>query len=327
MRKGAATDVRDVPPTHGIAGARLFTVHRVSDALMSLIRVWWDARYRRHHLARVVPGISPATSHSSFSERAAGRMEGGVRIYPWAPPGVLVGRLITRGRGFVETQRSASRRLMRTAELWLAPIIKRIFYVLSFDLLVRDLTRPLPSGRLHHRDLVLQRIAMDERPWWEGLMSPKALKQVRAALADGDVASVALLRGRIVGQAWATRVTKGDVRVRLAADEAYIYGLGTDARYRSMGTALAVMSELLSSLACDGVSRVYGYVDRRNRTSQVVHRTLLGFVQVQQARRVRLFRRWGFVIPGSVHPASGPLVTSSRLRLPWAQRTGLTVRP
>jgi ribosomal protein S18 acetylase RimI-like enzyme len=227
----------------------------------------------------------------------------------------------------VATQRPARRHLMRTAELWLGTIIKRIFYVLSFDLLVRDLTGPLPTGRLHHRDLVLQRIATDELPWWEGLMGPKKLRQVRAALAEGDIASVALLEGRIVGQAWATRITKGDVQVRLAADEAYIYGLGTDERYRSMGTAVAVMSELLSALACDGVSRVYGYVDRRNRVSQVVHRTLLGFEQVQRARRVRLFRRWGFVVPGSAHPASGPLITSSRLRLPWEHRVELTAPP
>lgn len=207
--------------------------------------------------------------------------------------------------------------LARGAERCAAAVVKRTFYVLSFDLLVRDLTTGAPSSTLHHRDLEIRLMASGEPPWWEDVFSGRRRAQVRTVLADGDIGCAALLDGRVVGEAWSTRITKGDVRVRLAPDEAYTYGLMTDERYRNMGTAIALKAGLLQALAARGVTRVYTYVDRRNGPSQALSRRLLGFEQVQQARRVRAFRRWGFVVPGSADPTDGPLITDGPAAWLW----------
>jgi L-amino acid N-acyltransferase YncA len=215
--------------------------------------------------------------------------------------------MTSRARRAVRKARRSTRRVLTpVAERWLGPLVKRGVYMLAFDVLVCDLSRPLPTMR-PHGDVDVRRIAGEEPSWWEEHVKPARVAAIRAALADGDVGHVALVQEKIVAEVWATRLTKGDVRIRLGCDEAYSYGLTSDEAHRALGTASAVMSALLTDLQQQGTARVYGWVDRRNRPSQVLLRTRFGFRQVQRARRVRVLRRWGFVVPGSRTPAQGPL--------------------
>jgi hypothetical protein len=56
-----------------------------------------------------------------------------------------------------------------------------------------------------------------------------------------------------------------------------------------------------------GVSRVYGWVDVRNRESLVLLRVVFGFRRVQTAKRAHLLRRIGWQVRGSEQPDFGPL--------------------
>jgi hypothetical protein len=60
------------------------------------------------------------------------------------------------------------------------------------------------------------------------------------------------------------------------------------------------------------LSRVYGWVDQRNREAQVLYRMMFGFTQVQRVRRVHLLRRVGFQLPGSDDPKFGPVSRAGR---------------
>ena len=59
--------------------------------------------------------------------------------------------------------------------------------------------------------------------------------------------------------------------------------------------------------------RVYGWVDTRNRESQMLLR-LLGFSQMQHLKRLHVLHRVGRPVPRSTTPAFGPLSRAGRHR-------------
>jgi RimJ/RimL family protein N-acetyltransferase len=72
------------------------------------------------------------------------------------------------------------------------------------------------------------------------------------------------------------------------------------------------MTTRLSAARADpGVTRVYGWVDTRNRESQMLLR-LLGFKDVQRVKRVHVARRLGHQLPRSDKPRFGPLSARGR---------------
>jgi RimJ/RimL family protein N-acetyltransferase len=100
--------------------------------------------------------------------------------------------------------------------------------------------------------------------------------------------------------------------VRLAPDEAYAYDLWTLPEARATGTGPALVAAMLrAAQAGDALARVYGWVDSRNRPSQVVLR-MLGFRDVQTVQRVHVLRRRGWMVRGSDCPPFGPLSVEGR---------------
>jgi hypothetical protein len=72
------------------------------------------------------------------------------------------------------------------------------------------------------------------------------------------------------------------------------------------------MVSMLSDVATrQGARYVYGWVDRRNRESEMLLR-LLGFVDAQSLLRWHVLRRVGAQVPHSAMPAFGPMSRSGR---------------
>ena len=63
------------------------------------------------------------------------------------------------------------------------------------------------------------------------------------------------------------------------------------------------------------LARVYAWVDKRNRESQMLLR-LLGFKDVQEVTRVRVLGRYGRRLPRSDTPRFGPVSLEGRHRGP-----------
>jgi hypothetical protein len=73
------------------------------------------------------------------------------------------------------------------------------------------------------------------------------------------------------------------------------------------------MARVLSDVKNDpGITRVYGWVDRRNRPSDVMLRVVFGFKQAQRIKRLNFMRRWGCQLPLSARPAYGPFSRAGR---------------
>ena len=69
---------------------------------------------------------------------------------------------------------------------------------------------------------------------------------------------------------------------------------------------------MLAAVAADpALTRVYAWVDRRNRESQVLLR-LIGFERAQEVRRLHILHRFGRALPGSAQPPYGPLSADGR---------------
>lgn len=83
-------------------------------------------------------------------------------------------------------------------------------------------------------------------------------------------------------------------------------------RYRPLGLAAALVARMLSDLRDEeGVTRVYGWVDTRNREPPVLLRVVFGFTRVETAKHAHLVRRIGWQ-GGSDQPRFGPLSRMGR---------------
>lgn len=140
-------------------------------------------------------------------------------------------------------------------------------------------------------------------------LSRRERARVRPCLARGDAGFIALDEGRAVGWIWLSRVSRQDpnsgLHIRLAPDEGYAYYLWTRPEARQAGAGPALVTAMLSRAQADPeLTRIYGWVDRDNRRSQVLLR-MLGFTEVQSVRRVQVLRRRGWVLGGPSHIGRG----------------------
>jgi hypothetical protein len=163
----------------------------------------------------------------------------------------------------------------------------------------------------------LSRFAVVDR-----LLARRRQRRHQARFAKGDVAYVALDGDEIAAWAWVSqqrqvRCSWSGLRFTLAPREAYLYDLWSYPEHRTAGAGRFVMAGLMRDLADNhGVTRVYGYVLRGNRVSQVLHRLVLGFEQVQQVRDLRVLSTWAWQLPWTISPKEGPLSRSAH-RPPW----------
>ncbi|MCW2778051.1 MAG: hypothetical protein JWN17_1776 [Frankiales bacterium] len=134
----------------------------------------------------------------------------------------------------------------------------------------------------------------------------------RARFARGDVAYVATLDGELAAWAWVALGPHVDCRwsglhFELDPGDAYLYDLWSFPVVRSSGAGAFVVEEMLRDLRERGLAdRAFGYVLRGNRASQVMHRLVLGFSQVQEVRGVRVMSHWAWQVPDSAVPPEGP---------------------
>ena len=136
-------------------------------------------------------------------------------------------------------------------------------------------------------------------------------KAVDSFFARGDQGYVATVGDRFAGWVWLSQVSHRDpwsgLRIRMAPDEAYAYAMRVEKADRELGVAGVLMSRLLSDARSDRqLSRVYGWVDRRNREMQLMLRMMYGFTQVQRVWRASA-PRIGWQVPWSDNPKFGPV--------------------
>ena len=178
------------------------------------------------------------------------------------------------------------------------------------DVLAWEPRRPLREPRT--------RVAVDLHPLtaataagWRPFVPAHRHRAMDRFLARGDNGYLALVEGRYAGWIWLSRVSHRDpwsgLRIRLAAGEAYAYALFVAPEHRPDGVAAVLMNAMLSEVRDDpALTRVYGWVDRRNRESQMMMR-MLGFKPVQQVKRLHLLSRIGLQVPRSDRPRRGPV--------------------
>jgi GNAT superfamily N-acetyltransferase len=191
----------------------------------------------------------------------------------------------------------------------------QLIEILDTDLLEWDADREIPEAR---GPAEIMRIEPDGTDEWREVIPPSRHGAIVWSRRRGDVAYVAVLDGNFAGWFWLSRspyrrYPGSGLKVRLAPDEAYAYGLSVDEQYRPQGVAVSLIARELSDAQNDpAINRVYGWVDRRNRQSDVILRMVFGFKQAQRIRRLRLLRRWGFQVPFSARPPRGPLSRTGR---------------
>ena len=195
---------------------------------------------------------------------------------------------------------------------------QRVVDVVDTDLLVRDVTTP-PRKPQAQIALTFERI--DDAQTLDRIPAPRHLAdEAKAFLARGDVGFAALTEtGDYAGWAWLSHTTHKDpwsgLTISLNEDEGYAYALWVEPPYRPKGVARALMATLLTvAHQRPGTSRVYGWVDKRNRESQMLLR-LLGFKDVQHVKRVMVLDRRGWRLPRTDRPNFGPLSSDGRHRL------------
>lgn len=153
-----------------------------------------------------------------------------------------------------------------------------------------------------------------------GIVPPAIYEASGAFLDRGDVGFAALSDDRFAGWVWLSRRTHRDpwsgLTIRLAPDESYGYALWVPHDFRPLGVPRALMIRMLADVYADPeLSRVYAWVDKRNRESQMLLR-LLGFKDVQEVTRVRVLGRYGRRLPRSDSPRFGPVSLEGRHRGP-----------
>ncbi|MCU1602205.1 MAG: hypothetical protein JWO22_2914 [Frankiales bacterium] len=206
---------------------------------------------------------------------------------------------------------------------------RRVACVHRFDILGRSTAETVPDAR--SEDYGVQRLTSledllrdadgehDSRaldalkriaPIRRALQARRARRQA-ARFAQGDVAYVATQDGAVAAWAWASQAATfhcrwSGLRFRLATDEAYLYDLWCFPAHRRTGAGVVVMRALMADLHSRGAARVYGYVLQDNRASQVLHRLVLGFEQVQVVSSLRVLSHWAWQLPRVGPQQSGP---------------------
>lgn len=195
--------------------------------------------------------------------------------------------------------------------------LERVVEVAKTDVVARDAKRPVRPhrGRVEVR---VQRCTADGSESWKELLPAARWADAATFLERGDVGYVATVEGRFAGCIWLSRTTHRDgwsgLWIRLAPDEAYAYALWVEPDDRPKGVGPALFATMLQELHDDPtVTQVYGWVDKRNRESQMLLR-MLGFAQVQEVRRMRLLDRVGWQVPRSDKPRFGPCSATGRHR-------------
>ncbi|MCW2674616.1 MAG: hypothetical protein JWP14_3205 [Frankiales bacterium] len=218
----------------------------------------------------------------------------------------------------------------------LARAVRRLGCVHEFDILGRSTAGPAAEGS--QGGFVLERVTAMGGPLQDAegehqsrllelvnrigplrraLLSRRARRQA-ARFACGDVAYVALHGPKVAAWAWVSqqpevRCTWSGLRFRLLPGEAYLYDLWCFPEYRRSGAGVVVMRGLLRELHDRGdAERAYGYVLQDNRASQVLHRLVLGFEQVQVVRSFRLLSHWAWQLRDSGQPGQGPCSRGGR---------------
>lgn len=191
----------------------------------------------------------------------------------------------------------------------------RLFEIVATDVLVwevRDAPRRSPATR----DLRIERLGpgMDH----EGVVPRERRRAARPYVARGDTGLIAFDGDVFAGWIWLSRTTHRDpwsgLNIHLAGDEAYAYALWVEPPYRPRGVGRALMVRMLEEVVSDpALTRVYGWVDQRNRESQMLLR-LLGFKDVQTVRRAQVLHRRGVAVPRSPRPDFGPVSRQGRHR-------------
>jgi len=193
----------------------------------------------------------------------------------------------------------------------------RFLEVVDTDMLVRDASKPLrePKARV---EVAVAEVGPGPAGAWRDLVPRGRWARTQRFLARADVGYIAHADGRFVGEIWLSRISHRDpysgLPIRLASDEAYAYALWVDPEVRPHGVAAVLMTTMLKAVRDDpALTRVYGWVDTRNRESQMLLR-LLGFSQMQHLKRLHVLHRVGRPVPRSTTPAFGPLSRAGRHR-------------
>ena len=207
---------------------------------------------------------------------------------------------------------SRTRRRLTTAR-------ERLVDVVDTDVLVWE---ALKAPRAARAQLEVELVELRTTEDVERVTPPEHAAQAIPFVERGDQGFAAVADGRFAGWIWLSRASHRDrwsgLNVRLAADEGYAYALWIEPELRPKGVARVLMVAMLSAVHTDpALTRVYGWVDRQNRESQMLLR-LLGFKNVQSVKRVMLLDRFGRALPRSDRPAEGPLSRHGRHRTAMA---------
>ncbi|MCW2673421.1 MAG: Acetyltransferase family protein [Frankiales bacterium] len=204
--------------------------------------------------------------------------------------------------------------LLAPAPGLLRELSRYLLEVVDTDALERDLTSgpvrvPAPAGGVNI-------VRTDEGDSDSAALTPAQQRHVRPFLRRGDTGLLAMRGDDTVGWIWLSRVSHRDpwsgLRIRLAPDEGYAYDLWTEPGLRYLLLGQALVGSLLAHAQGDlGLTRVYGWVDQRNRGSDVLLR-MLGFSDAQSVQRVHVLHRVGWKRRGSDCPPYGPLSRHGR---------------
>jgi hypothetical protein len=186
--------------------------------------------------------------------------------------------------------------------------------VISVDVLEWRSSTEIPSPT--QAEGVAIRPLSAEEPGARDVVPESRSKAVDSFFTRGDQGYVATVGDRFAGWVWLSRVSHRDpwsgLHIRIAPDEAYAYAMRVEKPDRELGVAGVLMSRLLSDVRNDRViSRVYGWVDCRNREMQLMLRMMYGFTQVQRVWRASA-PRIGWQVPWSDNPKFGPVSRAGR---------------
>ena len=194
--------------------------------------------------------------------------------------------------------------------------LERFVQVLEVDLLAwegdKEPRKPQAQVPLEFRPVDAQTLG-----GFASIVPPDLFADGNRFVAGGDRGFAAVTDdGRFAGWVWMSRRSHRDawsgLTIRLAPDEAYGYALWTPPELRPKGVARALMITMLHEVYADpSIARLYGWVDRRNRESAMLHR-LLGFKDVQEVKRARVLNRVGMKLPRTDKPRFGPLSKDGR---------------
>jgi GNAT superfamily N-acetyltransferase len=203
--------------------------------------------------------------------------------------------------------------------------VERVVEVVEVDLLVWEAEKE-PRRPQAQVPLEFRRVDARSLPELRALVPARLYADAERFVGREDRGFAAVTGdGAFAGWVWMSRRPHRDpwsgLTIRLAPDEAYGYALWTPPELRPKGVARALMITMLHEVYADpSLARLYGWVDRRNRESAMLHR-LLGFKDVQEVKRARVLNRFGMKVPRSDRPRFGPLSKDGR------HRAGLQNRP